>query len=127
MAYMLACPQLDGGSGAALEIRSGVLRRLVTRGDAKLYMETWRRATNWSVAGSALRKPGLYACDSSTVALKCREWALVAGEKPHMRIALCGSEGEHDLPGWDCVSWKPPRGYATERREECIWFSPYCL
>jgi hypothetical protein len=63
-----------------------------------------------------------------------RAWALEHGENPKFRIALCGYEGEHDMPDtWDCVPWKAgggygrsPRGRANRLRER-IWFSPHCL
>lgn len=63
-----------------------------------------------------------------------RRWALEHGDDPHMRIALCGYEGEHDMPEtWACVAWKAHGGYSrTERgkgnrERERIWFSPHCL
>ena len=57
-----------------------------------------------------------------------REWALEAGKQDKMRIALCGLEGEHEMPGWETVYWKAPRGYSNKGpRQEVIWFSPYCL
>lgn len=64
-----------------------------------------------------------------------REWALEAGKNPLMRIALCGYEGEHDMPGWDCYAWKAHGGYGSQgettgrdnAHRERIWFSPSCL
>jgi hypothetical protein len=53
-----------------------------------------------------------------------------------MRIALCGYEGEHEMPPeWECVSWKARGGYGNQRSEgdnenakkERIYFSPACL
>jgi hypothetical protein len=53
-----------------------------------------------------------------------------------MRIALCGYEGEHEMPdSWECVPWKARGGYSSQgenaAREntyrERIWFSPHCL
>jgi len=51
---------------------------------------------------------------------------------PRLRIALCGYEGEHDLPGWDCVAWSAGGGHGNRagnqnRHRERIWFSPHCL
>lgn len=56
----------------------------------------------------------------------CREY----GDNPNARIALCGFEGEYDLPGWEAMAWK--RGGAgalngTTQALERIWFSPHCL
>ena len=63
-----------------------------------------------------------------------REWAIANGDNPDFRIALCGYDGEHEMPdSWECVPWKAHGGYSrTERgkanRElERIWFSPHCL
>jgi hypothetical protein len=57
------------------------------------------------------------------------------GERPDMRIALCGYEGEHDMPAtWECVAWRAKGGYANagdgsnlNRHRERVWFSPACL
>lgn len=62
-------------------------------------------------------------------------WALEAGRRPDMRIALCGYEGEHHMPGWRAVSWTARGGYGNQggeddsdnRHRETIWFSPACL
>jgi len=65
-----------------------------------------------------------------------RAWAIEAGKHRLMRVALCGLEGEHDMPGdWECVPWKARGGYGSQRQEgenqnrkrERIWFSPHCL
>jgi hypothetical protein len=54
------------------------------------------------------------------------------GDDPDLRIALCGYEGEHEMPpSWTCHAWKAARGYAAADNEnralERIWFSPHCL
>ena len=63
-----------------------------------------------------------------------RAWALEHGADPNMRIALCGYEGEHEMPAtWECVPWKAHGGYSRTERgvanrdRERIWFSPHCL
>lgn len=34
--------------------------------------------------------------------------------RPGIDIALCGYEGEHDMPtSWDCVEWKARGGYGS--------------
>ena len=50
------------------------------------------------------------------------------------RIAICGLEGEYDLPNkyWECVSWMGNSGYADKtknnnREKERIWFNKQCL
>lgn len=82
------------------------------------------------------RDPKLYAEESITVAHDCRKWALENGDNPKMRIALCGYEGEHDMPDtWECLAWKGQGGYGngskTHDNPNChrkrIWFSPHCL
>ncbi len=86
-------------------------------------------------ADTANRDPALYRVDSSTVAHDVREWAILNGENPKMRIALCGYVGEHTMPpSWECVSWKANGGYANQKpgpnenaTRERIWFSPACL
>lgn len=63
-----------------------------------------------------------------------RAWALEHGDDPKMRIALCGYEGEHEMPAsWECVPWKAHGGYSRSERgvanrsRERIWFSPNCV
>lgn len=63
-----------------------------------------------------------------------REWAIAHGDDPKLRIALCGYEGEHDMPAsWDCVPWTAGGGYGrsvrgkANRHRERLWFSPHCL
>ena len=79
------------------------------------------------------RDPSIYAEEDLTAADRAREWALKHGDDPNMRIALCGYEGEHEMPSsWQCVRWKAAGGYAasagnTENASrERIWFSPHC-
>lgn len=69
------------------------------------------------------------------VASEVSAWARDNGANPLLRIALCGYEGEHDLPGWSCVSWKARGGYGSQSdgrgrsnaARERIWFSPHCV
>lgn len=85
----------------------------------------------------ASERSTVYAQDSFEVAHQVREWAIENGENRDLRIALCGYDGEHDMPaGWDCVAWKAPGGYGNQgtgtkgrdnSRRERIWFSPHCL
>ena len=63
-----------------------------------------------------------------------REWAIANGTNTLLRIALCGYEGEHQMPAdWECVAWKASGGYAgaagsmENSSKERIWFSPACL
>jgi len=87
-------------------------------------------------ADTASRCDGLYAEDSMSVAHDVREWAIANGDNPKMRIALCGYEGEHEMPGdWSVFAWKTQGGFSTQSKDksnqnkhrERIWFSPACL
>jgi len=86
-------------------------------------------------ADTAKRTADLYSKDSLSVAHEVREWAIKWGDHPDMRIALCGYEGEHAMPGsWECVAWKAKGGYGSQgdgdnanAARERIWFSPNCL
>lgn len=78
-----------------------------------------------------LRAKGLYLNDTA-VSHKVREWCLKNGNDPDIRIALCGYEGEHDMPDdWEVVEWEGRRGYSKasnkNRKKERIWFNPSCL
>lgn len=82
------------------------------------------------------RDMDLYAKDCGVVAHEVREWAIANGDNPLLRIALCGYEGEHDMPdSWDCVAWKTNGGMSklghgrgrTNKYRERVWFSPACL
>lgn len=85
-------------------------------------------------SAAAGRDPSIYAEEDLDVAHAVREWSLANGDNPKLRIALCGYEGEHEMPdSWRCVAWKAPGGYAAAAgntanvRRERIWFSPHCL
>ena len=87
-------------------------------------------------AEEAERTDRLYACDSLSIAREVKAWCLENGDDRRMRIALCGYEGEHDMPeSWACVEWKAHGGYGSQgeqagrenRHRERIWFSPHCL
>jgi hypothetical protein len=86
-------------------------------------------------ADSADRQSNLYRLDDESVAHAVRDWAVENGARPDMRIALCGYEGEHDMPSsWAVHEWNAGEGFgvqADERsgngRRERIWFSPACL
>ena len=80
------------------------------------------------------RDPGCYTHDESGISVAVREWALAHGDDPRMRIALCGYEGEHEMPEtWRVLAWKQAGGYAraergrANRSRERIWFSPHCI
>ena len=84
-----------------------------------------------------VRDVGLYSEDQAGISDKAREWAIETGKRPDMRIALCGYDGEHEMP----LDWKmcvgkathgPGYGAQAEKRSgnhklERIWYSPACL
>lgn len=73
--------------------------------------------------------------EDKSVAHEVGKWAVEQGEDKRIRIALCGYEGEHQMPdNWDCVEWKARGGYGSQNEDgndncerERIWFSPHCL
>ena len=68
--------------------------------------------------GAGERDAHLYAVDDGTIAAKVAEWARAHGDDKDLRIALCGYEGEHEMPAsWTCVAWKANRGYGGDANE----------
>lgn len=86
-------------------------------------------------ADTAGRTDALYREDSLSVAHDVRAWAIANGDHPLLRIALCGYEGEHEMPDtWRVYRWSQADGYGGQAKErtnngdrERIWFSPHCL
>ncbi|MFA5262209.1 MAG: DNA adenine methylase [Opitutaceae bacterium] len=91
---------------------------------------------------AADRTMGVYSNDSGDVGHDAHRWAMAHGDDPRLRIALCGYEGEYDIPdSWECVEWKAVGGYGLIRKgkdrkksksrenamRERVWFSPHCL
>lgn len=83
------------------------------------------------------RDPKIYTEENLTVAQDVFQWCKENWDNPMLRIALCGYEGEHDIPeGWAEYRWETGGGYAQQRKKqtpnlnrfkERIWFSPACL
>ena len=78
----------------------------------------------------------LYTEEDFSVAHDVCAWAIEHGDDDRYRIALCGYEGEHEMPDdWECVEWKAKGGYGSQgegrgrdnAHRERIWFSPHCL
>jgi site-specific DNA-adenine methylase len=81
----------------------------------------------------------IYGAEDLSVAHDVRAWCLANERKDRLRIALCGYEGEHDMPRtWSCIPWQTQGGYAhagpnragnglKNRGRERIWFSPSCV
>lgn len=83
------------------------------------------------------RNRQVYVDDSTVLAHAVRNWAVENGDNPDFRIALCGYEGEHEMPeSWKQLNWKAHGGYGALRKtgfknlnpwRERIWFSPRCI
>jgi hypothetical protein len=84
------------------------------------------------------RKNNLYARDDLDIGHAVRDWAVEWGEDKRMRIALCGYEGEYEMPeSWECMEWKARGGYGSQGNgetngrdnatKERIWYSPHCV
>ena len=100
-----------------------------------------RRGTNCAVFldppySLEMRDGDCYGTDSDDVAARARAWAIEHGDDKRLRIALCGYNGEHEMPdGWTCYEWSAHGGYChlgngrgkANRELERIWFSPHCL
>lgn len=87
-------------------------------------------------SAAAGRNSDIYTIEDLVVAERVREWCVANGDNPQLRIALCGYDGEHEMPaGWECVAWKAQGGYGNQgngngkanRHRERVWFSPHCL
>jgi len=85
----------------------------------------------------AERDKQLYSHDND-VAADVRQWAIENGDRPDMRIALCGYDTEHGdaMPDtWSVWRWKAAGGYGSQGSgrgranagRECVWFSPACI
>ena len=64
--------------------------------------------------------------NASPVADVVEKWAR---DNAHLRIALCGHQGDYHLPGWEIAEWSRGRltysgGKTTDL--ECVWYSPPC-
>lgn len=88
-------------------------------------------------ADTAGRTESIYSTDSLSVAHDVRRWAIEHGDDERFRIALCGYDGEHEMPStWEVYSWRSVSmlygnkldgdGRVNKSRER-IWFSPHCL
>ena len=96
---------------------------------------TWRHGVTGIVLDPPYAEGDMAYAEHSGISREVRDWCAENGDNRMVRIALCGLDGEHDLPGWDCVPWKARGGYGSQRAEgtnnnrkrERIWFSPHCL
>ena len=64
---------------------------------------------------------------ATPVADEVEAWAREHG---HLKIALCGHEGDYQLDDWDTVAWSRGKftyGGSTTTDNEMVWYSPACL
>jgi len=139
----------DAGMGATrLEVLIEHFKSLQARMErVRVMCGDWKRVTSPSVTvlhgltGMFLDPPYIDNCRTSLygeyngdVRDEVRAYALEHGEE--MRIALCGYEGEHEMPDtWECYRWQARGGYGNRsdrqgsknKYRERIWFSPACL
>lgn len=79
-------------------------------------------------------RKGLYENYDPTIAVSVAAWAAEMGSENHVRIAICGMDGDYPLlKDWECYSWQRSTGWRGKRlvndrtNGERIWFSPSCL
>ena len=81
---------------------------------------------------AANRDAALYREEDLDIGHAVAAWAIANGDNPLLRIALCGYEGEYEIPdSWDNYEWSAGDSYGSSasgnRHKERIWFSPACL
>lgn len=64
-------------------------------------------------------------------------WCLEHEDTPNLRIAICGYEGDYNLPSWEKFHWKAQGGMSNisenntqgkvNAKKETIWFNKQCL
>ncbi len=138
--------------GKRREYLTAYLRQLAARLErVRVCCGDWTRVTGPSVTyrhgltavfldppySHAERDSKLYSHDND-VGGAVREWAIANGDRPDMRIALCGYDTEHGdaMPDtWSVYRWKAGGGYGSQGNgrgranagRECVWFSPACI
>ena len=138
---VIAIARRDGLAAAMAELAGRLRGVRIACGDWSRVLgdsATWRHG----VTGVLLDPPyddGAmeYGAGGRGIAADVRAWAVVAGRRPDMRIALCGYS-EHDelaSAGWSRHGWKAGGGYGNQggadaddnRHRETVWFSPSCI
>jgi hypothetical protein len=80
------------------------------------------------------RRMGLYHKDDGDVAHAVCDWAIAHGHDPHLRIALCGYDGDYNMPpDWTAIRWRAVGGYGNQgtgagranAAHEVVWCSPH--
>ena len=86
---------------------------------------------------SAEQRATTFYATQDACAPAVRDWAVAHGGDARLRIALCGRDGEHQMPAsWTAYAWQARGGLVNtkhhgrgsgETRQEVVWFSPHCL
>lgn len=138
----LSCPGQGVSTVGGLSVLRDAAKRMrrvrVACGD-------WRRVlsgsvtTNQGTTAILLDPPytdgAIDYATGSRISADVSAWAREHGDDKRLRIALCGYEGEHDLPGWTVHAWKAAGGFSSQKKggdngnkhRERVWFSPHCL
>ena len=136
------------GCAARRDFILGWFRSLADRlRDVRILCGDWSRAVTPSVTvrhgvtavfldppyGADAVAKGLYSQEANVTA-SVQAWCAENGDCPKLRIALCGYEGEYDLPGWTVIAGRATTGGGygnaaqnTNHHRERIWFSPHCI
>lgn len=130
----------NAGQGEYFQALCARLRRVrVACGDWSRVMGdsvTWRHGTTGIFLDPPYNDGEIdYSAGGRGVSAEVAAWCREHGDDHRLRIALCGFEGDHDLPGWSVHRWKAHGGFSGQRRgdpngnphRERIWFSPGCL
>jgi hypothetical protein len=89
---------------------------------------TWRHGVTAVFLDPPYDKGTAVYSAGGRVASEVSAWCRENGDNPKMRIALCGYEGDHDLPGWDCHAWKAHGGFSSQRKGRLeIWCVSHCI
>ena len=130
----------DAGMGSLQETFAALSERLrrvrVACGDWSRVLGdsvTWRHGVTGVLLDPPYDDGAVDYAAGGRISQEVSAWAREAGKRKDMRIALCGYDGDHEMPGWSCHEWKAHGGYGSQRednenaRRERIWFSPHCL
>jgi 16S rRNA G966 N2-methylase RsmD len=98
---------------------------------------TWRHGTTGIFLDPPYDDGAIdYSAGGRGISAEVAAWCREHGEDKRLRIALCGYEGDHEMPeSWSIVKWKAHGGFSSQRsgdpngnpHRERIWFSPGCV
>lgn len=129
-----------GNHGGIYDLYSRLAARLrftrVTCCDWTSLKSTLHDAATWGVfldppyTAASGRDMSLYqrsSDDEATLGHQVAKWAVSIGNTH--RVALCGIDGEYDIPDdWERYYWRTGGySYGSRDRQEVIWFSPTCV